>query len=186
MLKSHSTHLILIGVLAVIIGVIAVAWPGITILALVIMFAIYAFMDAGLQTARAFSSGRAGPVLGHLLLAVVDVIAAVFALAWPGPTAYVLVILVAAWAFAGGVAEIAAGFQAGQGVGTRALFILAGLISVLFGVLLFSRPGVGAVTLALLFGLYALIYGFSQITAGFQLRQLGADTGSRPELRDPV
>ena len=186
MLKSHSTHLILIGVLAVIIGVIAVAWPGITILALVIMFAIYAFMDAGLQTARAFSGGRAGPVLGHLLLAVVDVIAAVFALAWPGPTAYVLVILVAAWAFAGGVAEIAAGFQAGQGAGTRALFILAGLVSVLFGVLLFARPGVGAVTLSLLFGLYALIYGFSQITAGFQLRQLGADVDARPELRDRV
>jgi uncharacterized membrane protein HdeD (DUF308 family) len=75
MLKSHSTHLIAIGVLAVLIGIIAVAWPGVTILALVIMFAIYAFGDAGLQTARAFSSRRAGPVLGHLLLAVVDVAA---------------------------------------------------------------------------------------------------------------
>jgi uncharacterized membrane protein HdeD (DUF308 family) len=177
MLKSHSTHLILIGVLAVIIGIVAVAWPGVTILALVIMFAIYAFADAGLQTARAFSSRRAGPVLGHLLLAVVDVAAALFALAWPAPTAYVLVILVAAWAFAGGVAEIGAGFQAGEGAGTRALFILAGLVSVLFGILLFARPGVGAVTLALLFGLYALIYGFSQITAGVQLRQLGAGEG---------
>jgi uncharacterized membrane protein HdeD (DUF308 family) len=177
MLKSHSTHLILIGVLAVIIGIVAVAWPGVTILALVIMFAIYAFADAGLQTARAFSSRRAGPVLEHLLLAVVDVAAALFALAWPAPTAYVLVILVAAWAFAGGVAEIGAGFQTGEGAGTRALFILAGLVSVLFGVLLFARPGVGAVTLALLFGLYALIYGFSQITAGVQLRQLGAGEG---------
>jgi uncharacterized membrane protein HdeD (DUF308 family) len=177
MLKSHSTHLILIGVLAVIIGIIAVAWPGVTILALVIMFAIYAFADAGLQTARAFSSRRAGPVLGHLLLAVVDVAAALFALAWPAPTAYVLVIVVAAWAFAGGIAEIAAGFQIGEGAGTRALFVLAGLVSVLFGVLLFARPGVGAVTLALLFGLYALIYGFSQITAGVQLRQLGAGEG---------
>jgi len=177
MLKSHSTHLIAIGVLAAIIGIIAVAWPGVTILALVIMFAIYAFSDAGLQTARAFSSRRAGPVLGHLLLAVVDVAAALFALAWPAPTAYVLVIVVAAWAFAGGLAEIAAGFQLGEGAGTRALFILAGLVSVLFGVLLFARPGVGAVTLALLFGLYALIYGFSQITAGVQLRQLDAGEG---------
>jgi uncharacterized membrane protein HdeD (DUF308 family) len=177
MLKSHSTNLILIGVLAIVIGIIAVAWPGVTILALVIMFAIYAFADAGLQSMRAFSSRSAGPVLGHLLLAVVDVAAALFALAWPAPTAYVLVIVVAAWAFAGGIAEIAAGFQIGEGAGTRALFILAGLVSVLFGVLLFARPGVGAVTLALLFGLYALIYGFSQITAGVQLRQLGAGEG---------
>ena len=52
--------------------------------------------------------------------------------------------------------------------------LLSGLVSFVFGVLLFARPGVGAVTLALLFGLYALIYGFSQITAGVQLRQVGA------------
>ena len=173
MLKSTWTHLILIGILAVIVGIIAIAWPGVTILALVILFAIYAFMNAGLQIARAFSSRAAGPVLGHLLLALVDVAAAVFALAWPAPTVYVLVLVVAAWAFAGGVAEIAAGFQVGESAGTRAFFILAGLVSVLFGVLLFARPGVGALTLALLFGLYALIYGFSQITNGFQMRQLG-------------
>ena len=173
MFKSSSTSLILIGVLALIIGIVAIAWPGVTILALVILFAVYAFVDAGLQTMRAFSSGSAGPVLGHLLLAVVDVAAGVFALAWPAPTAYVLVIVVAAWALVGGVAEFSAGFQIGESAGTRALFILSGLVSFVFGVLLFARPGVGAVTLALLFGLYALIYGFSQITAGVQLRQVG-------------
>ena len=56
-------------------------------------------------------------------------------------------------------------------------------MSFAFGVLLFARPGVGAVTLALLFGLYALIYGFSQITAGIQVRQLGADAEPLSELR---
>jgi uncharacterized membrane protein HdeD (DUF308 family) len=53
-------------------------------------------------------------------------------------------------------------------------------------VLLFARPGVGAVTLALLFGLSALIYGFSQITAGIQLRQIGADAEPLSELRHSV
>ena len=166
MFKSTSTSLILIGVLALIIGIVAIAWPGVTILALVIMFAIYAFADAGLQAMRAFSSRSAGPVLGHLLLAVVGLAAGLFALAWPAPTAYVLVIVVAAWALVGGAAEFLAGFQTGESAGTRALFLLSGLVSFVFGVLLFARPGVGAVTLALLFGLYALIYGFSQITAG--------------------
>ena len=71
------------------------------------------------------------------------------------------------------MAEFFAGFQSGESAGTRALFILSGLVSFVFGVLLFARPGVGAVTLALLFGLYALIYGFSQITAGVQLRPPG-------------
>ena len=83
-----------------------------------------------------------------------------------------LVIVVAAWALVGGFAEIFAGFQSGETAGTRTLFFVAGLVSVAFGVVLFSRPGLGAVTLALLFGLYTMIYGFSQITAGIHLRQL--------------
>ena len=181
MTKSTSTSLILIGILAVIVGIFAIAWPGATILALVVLFAVYAFIDAGLQTMRAFSSRTAGPVLGHLLLGLIDLAAGVFALAWPSPTAFVLVIVVAAWALAGGVAEF---FQSGETAGTRALFIVSGLVSVAFGVLLFARPGVGVLTLALLFGLYALIYGFSQITAGIQLRQLGGHAESRAELHD--
>ena len=183
MFKSSSTSLILLGILAVIIGILAIAWPGVTILALVILFAIYAFTAAGLQAARAFSGRTAGPVVGHLLLGLIDLAAGVVALVWPAPTAYVLVIVVAAWALVGGFAEVFAGFQSGETAGTRALFILSGLVSVAFGVLLFARPGVGAVTLALLFGLYSLIYGFSQITAGIQLRQLGGSVNSLSELR---
>ena len=148
------------------------------------MFAVYAFLDAGLQAARAFGSRTAGPVFGHLLLGLIDLAAGVIALVWPAPTAFVLVIVVAAWALVGGVAEFFAGFQSGEAAGTRAMFILAGLVSVAFGVLLFARPGVGAVTLALLFGLYALIYGFSQITAGIQVRHVGGDVQSLSELRD--
>src|SRR6516162_10170209 len=178
MFKSTSTSLILTGVLAVIVGIIAIAWPNATVLALVIVFAVYAFIAAGIQAARAFASRDAGPVFGHLLLALVDLAAGVVALVWPGPTAYVLVIIVAAWALVGGVAEIVAGFAAGETAGTRAMFILAGLVSVAFGVLLFARPGVGAVTLALLFGLYSMVYGFSQITAGVQVRQAGKSVRS--------
>src|ERR1700733_15409899 len=77
MFKSTSTSLILLGILAVIVGVIAIAWPDVTILALVILFAIYAFMAAGLQGARAFSSRNAGPVFGHLLLGLIDLAAGV-------------------------------------------------------------------------------------------------------------
>jgi uncharacterized membrane protein HdeD (DUF308 family) len=79
---------------------------------------------------------------------------------------------VAAWALGGGVAEFFAAFQTGETAGMRATLLVAGLVSIAFGVVLFARPGLGAVTLALLFGLYAMIYGFSQITAGNQLRQL--------------
>ena len=94
MLKSLSTSLIVSGLLAVAVGIVALAWPGITVLALVIVFAIYAFIAAGMEAVKAFSSERAGPVMGHLLLGLVDVGAGVIALAWPGPTALALVLLV--------------------------------------------------------------------------------------------
>src|SRR5262247_1158223 len=100
-LKSTSTSLILLGILAVIVGIIAIAWPNVTILALVILFAVYAFMDAGLQAARAFSSRSAGPVFGHLLLALIGLAAGVVALVWPSPTALVLTLVVGVWAVMG-------------------------------------------------------------------------------------
>ena len=63
-LRSSSTSLILLGALAVIVGIIAIAWPQVTIYALVILFAVYAFIAAGLQAMRAFTSRTAGPVFG--------------------------------------------------------------------------------------------------------------------------
>jgi len=173
MFKSTSTSLILRGILAIIVGIIALAWPGVTVLALVILFAIYAFIDAGLQAMRALSSAKAGTGVGNLLLGLLDLAAGVVALVWPGPTALVLVLVVAIWAVVGGSFEIAAAFGAGETAGTRALFILAGLVSIAFGVVLFSRPGVGAVALALLFGLFTMIYGVSLIVMGVELRRAG-------------
>jgi uncharacterized membrane protein HdeD (DUF308 family) len=130
-------------------------------------------MDAGVEGARAFGSGGAGPVLGHLLLGLIDLAAGVVALVWPGPTALVLVVVVAAWAFVGGFFELFAAFQGGEKAGTRAMFILGGLVSIAFGVVLGARPDVGAVTLALLFGLYSLVFGVSQITMGIEARSTG-------------
>jgi uncharacterized membrane protein HdeD (DUF308 family) len=94
----------------------------------------------------AFSSVTAGPVFGHLLLGLLDLAAGVIAVVWPGATALALVLIVAIWAFTGGFFEIFAAFRAGETAGTRALFIVGGLVSVAFGVVLFSRPGVGAVS----------------------------------------
>ena len=171
MIKSLSTSLILRGVLAIGVGVVALAWPGVTILALVILFAIYAFVAAATEAMRAFSSPTAGPVVGHLLLGLIDIGAAVTALAWPGPTALVLVLLVGAWAMLGGLVEIYAGIQRGETAGIRAQSFLGGLISIAFGAVLFARPGVGAVTLALLFGLFNFVYGISAFVQGIELRR---------------
>ena len=108
MLKSLSTSLILRGILALTVGTTALAWPGITVLALVVLFAVYAFMASGLEALRAFSSRTAGPVLGHVLVGLIDLAAGVVALAWPGATALVLVLIVASWAVIAGLVEASA------------------------------------------------------------------------------
>ena len=92
------------------------------------------------------------------------------ALAWPGPTALVLVLIVGTWAVIAGGLEFAAAFRHGQTAGTRALYLLGGLVSLAFGVVLFAHPGVGAITLALLFGLFNLIYGAWELVLGIDLR----------------
>jgi uncharacterized membrane protein HdeD (DUF308 family) len=180
MFKSFGNSLILRGLLALGLGVVAVVWPGVTVLALVVMFAVYAFLSAGLHAALAFGSRTAKPVFAHLLLGLVDLAAGVMALAWPGATALVLVLLVASWAILTGVIEIVTGFRSGEAAGTRAMFTLSGLLSVVFGVVLYINPGMGAISLALLFGLFNLVSGTSMLINGIELRSANAKLRSLP------
>jgi uncharacterized membrane protein HdeD (DUF308 family) len=178
--KSLSNSLILRGILAFVIGILALAWPRITVFALVILFAVFAFTSAGLQGMRAFSSAKAGPIIGHLLLGLVDIAAGVVALVWPGLTALVLVVIVGIWAIAGGLVECFTAFRRGETAGQRALSFIGGLVSVFFGVILVAHPAIGAVTLALLFGLLLLILGAWQFVAGIEMRRTGKAIQSFP------
>ena len=173
MFRSTSTSLIVRGVLAIIIGVIAVVWPGVTILALVLLFAVYAFTDAVFEGARAFGSQRVWPVLGHLVLALIDVAAGLVAVVWSGPSALVLTLIVGIWAIAAGVFGIIAAFLRGESAGARAMFIVTGLLSVAFGAIVVDSPAVGALTIALLFGLFSIASGVTAIIQGDQLRRTG-------------
>src|SRR5207244_8146628 len=105
MLRSLSKSLLLRGLLAIVVGIIALAWPGVTVGAVVAIFAIAVFFDAVGQGMRAFSSEKAGPVAGHLLLALLDIAAGVVALAWPDITALALTIWIGAGAVVIGIGE---------------------------------------------------------------------------------
>ena len=171
MLKSLSTYLIVRGVLALIVGIVAVSWPGVTVYALVVLFAVYAFMDALVQVVRAFSGVRVGAANARILIALVDVAAGVVVIAYPNITAAVLVVIVAIWAIAFGVLELFAAFSAGETAGARAWFVIAGLISIAFGFVLVGRPDVGAVSLAMIYGIFSLAFGITAIVLGVEARR---------------
>jgi uncharacterized membrane protein HdeD (DUF308 family) len=169
------------GLLAIVIGVVSVAWPDITVGAIVLLFAVYAFIAAITDGMRAFSSDSAGPVFGYLLLAVLSVVAGVVALVWPDITALVLTIWVAAWAVVTGIIEVALTFRQGATAGERAMWVLSGLVSIALGIVLFIRPDIGALSLATVFGLFSIFYGVSAVVLSLQARKI---SGSAHRLVD--
>ncbi|MGW3955968.1 HdeD family acid-resistance protein [Streptomyces sp. NPDC004752] len=151
------------GVAAVVLGLIAVIWPGITVGALVVLFAVNCLMSAGNDAAIAFRGDRAGPVVGHLLLAFIALAAGATALVWPGITALVLAVWIASWAIVVGLFEIGFSFRRGALAGNRAMWLLNGLATLAFGVVLAIRPDVGVLTLAALFVFWAIVHGVSTL-----------------------
>ena len=178
-MRSFSTSLTWRGVLAIVVGLIAISWPNITVGAFVILFAVYAFLAASSEFARAFGSATVGPVAGHILLAGLDIAVGVTALAWPGITAYALVLLIAAWAFVVGVMELAFAFRAGETAGERALLGLTGVLAVLLSLTFAVRPDIGAITVAQVYGLFSLFAGVSSLVMASNLRHVtrSAPTG---------
>jgi uncharacterized membrane protein HdeD (DUF308 family) len=169
---SLRTSLIVRGLLAIAIGIISVAWPNITVGAFVILFAVYAFILAVTDAARAFSSDAAGPVFGYLFLALIAVAAGVTSLAWPGITALALTIFIGGWALVAGVFEVSLTFRSGEGAGERAMWLLGGIVSIALGIVLFIRPDIGAESLAIVFGLYSVAFGISALVLSAQGRYL--------------
>jgi uncharacterized membrane protein HdeD (DUF308 family) len=176
---SSPNVLLARGLLAVALGVVSVAWPGITVGAFVILFAVYAFMTAATDSARAIAGDRVGPVFGWLLLALLSLVSGVVALAWPGITALVLTIWIAAWALTTGAMEIGLAFQRGESAGERTLFLLTGAVAIVFAFSLFVRPDIGAASLATVFGLFSLVYGVSAVFASFEERRHRTDESRR-------
>jgi uncharacterized membrane protein HdeD (DUF308 family) len=149
------------GVLALVIGLVFLAWPGVTVGVAVALFAVFCFVDAVVASTRLFSSGRsAGDRILQVLRMVVDVAAALVAIAYPGPTAEVLTVIIGVYAIVIGILELAAsGGQLAEAAGSSGLAVLAGVLSIIVGVLLIIWPNIGVVTLAVLFGAYLAAYG---------------------------
>ena len=161
------------GVVAVLFGILAFVWPGITLLALVLLFGIYAIIDGIMSLTRAFSASKRRqswiwPVLGG----VVSIAAGIVTFVWPHLTALVLLFIIAAWAIVEGISEISAGIALRREISNEWVLIVGGVISVLFGALLFARPGAGALAVVWLIGFYAVVIGVQRIALAFRVRDL--------------
>lgn len=173
MFESLSRSLLWRGILALIVGILAIAWPHITLDVLVVLFAVVTFGGAIIQALRAIEARHASAVVGHVLVGLIGVAAGVIAVVWPGITLYVLVICVGVWAFVLGVLEVGLIFVAGESASERLLFALGGLLAAAFGVVLLVRPDIGAITLAELFGLFNLIFGISSLVMSANVKDAG-------------
>jgi uncharacterized membrane protein HdeD (DUF308 family) len=152
------------GLLGLALGVACVVWPGITIGVVVVLFAIYCFIDAVGEMVRLFSGGdTSGQRVLMVVMTLIDIAAGVVAIAYPGITAGVLVIVIGIWAIFGGFTEMAAAWRLpGSGTGWLAV---GGVLSVMVGVLLILWPGIGAVSLAVVLGIYLIAYGVTLLVS---------------------
>lgn len=171
-LTQHWWLIALRGMLAIIFGVIALAWPEITIAALVFVFGIYALADGVVSLYSAVARrDLAGSDRGWLALqGVLGVIVGVLVFIWPGITALILLVLIAAWALVTGVLQIVASFTLRREVRNEWWLLIGGILSVIAGIILIVRPGVGALALIWVIGIYAIVYGIAQLILGFRLR----------------
>jgi len=162
--------LLLRGIAAIAFGVLAFVWPGITLAVLVFLWGAYAFFDGVFAIAAGVKShGESRRWWVLLLEGILGVIAGVLAFVIPGITALVLLMLIAAWAIVTGIFEIVAAIQMRKYIKGEWLLILAGIASILFGLLLFLSPGAGALAVVWLIGAYAIVFGVILIALSLRL-----------------
>jgi uncharacterized membrane protein HdeD (DUF308 family) len=170
---------VLRGVLGILFGFLVFAYPRTAVEVFVYLFGAYALLDGVIALALAFDVSRGR---GWLVLSgIAGIAAGILTFIYPSATAVALVYIVAAWAIITGVFEIAAAFEWRQVLSDMWMLGLAGVLSIILGVLLFSAPSAGLLAWAYVIGAYAIIYGVLYIAAGFRLKsfQPSQTTSSR-------
>lgn len=159
------------GLIAIAFGVLALIWPGLTLLALVSLFAAYALLTGAVSIFGAIRNRKSDDEWWLLLLlGLVALGAGVIALIHPGLTTLVLVLLIGANALVTGVLDIAAAVRLRKAIRGEWMLILSGVAAIVFGILVFMFPAAGALALVWMISLYALVTGVLLLTVSFRLR----------------
>jgi uncharacterized membrane protein HdeD (DUF308 family) len=165
--------LVLRGIAAILFGVLAFMWPGITLTALVFLFGAYALVDGAFSIVAGIKSyGERKRWWLLLIEGCLSVAAGVFAFMVPAMTAWILLILIASWAIVTGIFEIAAAIQLRKVISGEWMLALSGVLSILFGALLLYNPAGGALAVVWLIGAYSVLFGILLLVFGIKLRGL--------------
>lgn len=172
LLARHWWVFALRGVVAVLFGVLAFVWPGITLLTLIFLFGGYSIANGILSLILAAKTPKGYPrFTGLILPGIFSLAAGVIAFIVPGITALALLLLIATWAIVNGVMEIVAAIRLRKEITNEWMLILAGLASVIFGVLFLIWPGAGALAMVWWIGAFAIVFGILLVALAFRLKK---------------
>jgi len=163
--------LLIRGIAAILFGIAVILVPGIALTVLVLLWGAYALVDGVFALIAGFQ-GRATNDRWWVtvLEGLVGIIAGILTFIWPDITAIALLYVIAAWAIITGILEIVAAIRLRKEIEGEFWLGLAGLASIIFGVLLILFPGAGILTLLWLVAIYAIAFGILEIILAFRLR----------------
>jgi uncharacterized membrane protein HdeD (DUF308 family) len=155
------------GILAIVLGIVALMFPGATLVSLAVVFGAYAFVSGVLTIVSAFGH-RGREASWYVLEGTLGIAVGLVTFFFPGMAAQTLVILIGLWAILMGIFEVSAAFE--LAISWNWLLAIAGILSIGFGVVVIAQPVSGAVAVAGLIGLYAMMFGGSLLAFGIWLR----------------
>ncbi len=163
--------LVLYGVIGVLFGLAAIAWPGTTAVALAWAFGVMALAEGIISVLALFKKDVEISKGWLVLYALASIMFGIVAVLNPVVTAGVLLLFLAAWLLVAGIYRIVVAIRVRKLIRGEWLIALSGVLAIALAVLFFMYPAAGLVTVALWIGIGALIYGVLQIIAGFRLRK---------------
>src|SRR6266699_3304076 len=174
MLGNFRTMILFRGIAAVLFGVLTLVWPKLSLFVLVILFGVFAVVS-GITAVVAALRNTGDHGWGFLLIeGILGILAGVVALVWPGITALAFLYLLAAWAILTGILELVAPLAFPMRGGRTVLTVLAGLLSIVFGILIAAQPSSGLLAVVWLIGVYAIVFGIMYIAVYFESRSLAS------------
>ena len=172
LMSNFRTMFLFRGLAAIVFGVLTLVWPKISLLALVLMFGIFAVIT-GITAIVAAVRNRDEHHWGLLLVeGILGVLAGTVALVWPGITALAFLFLLASWAILTGILEVVAPLSFPMSGGRGLLSVLSGIVSIVFGVLIAAQPAAGLLTVVWVIGIYAIVFGVMHLAVYFQSRSV--------------